>query len=169
MATDEYVAKLEAAREALDDLIMATEPGTGWKLHEAYTDIKVSLQRAEKRSAQTTAAAQHERDAELRQAWREARAAWRDLPAAVKQHAVLSALADDRLTVTETLERLSAAHPDAVIGYGGARSVLHQLIDTGDVTRSPFTHRGRQMWRYRRNTSLTGAIADLNRQIKETR
>ena len=180
----EYVELLTAARDALQDLLAETKPGTGMELHAAYVDIERAigmlttpdvwaesvatspdvLARLRAWFPHAEAEAEASRRAERRQRDVDERRAWRQTPRAVRERVVLEALGDDRLSVGELCCRLRDT-TTAQFTQEGLREILKRLVAAGELSfaNEPPAGGGRRRAVYSRNGALSGAIVDLER------
>lgn len=153
MSDDEYVVLLEEAQAALYDLIMASEPGTGWAFHQAYTATKKSLENyATPTPRQVIEAAQ------------EPSRAWKSAPSHERERIVLEALGDARLTRTEVAQRINDTHPEFHVYDSGP--LLDRMLLAGELERVSEAFKGKKRWRYWRNSKLSGPIADLDQALE---
>jgi len=169
MSNDNYRELLEEARDALRNVLKASEPGTGLALHSAYNTLKQSIQKEEE------AIAGAERAAGTRDPWAERaeqRAEqgdrWAELSIPERHRLTLELLGEDQLTAREVRDRLRGELGESAVYDGDIRNELKRLIDAGELQRKlePNT-RGRTRYRYFRNTHLSGPIVDLERTFHE--
>ncbi len=92
--------------------------------------------------------------------------AFKMVPEHRKRREVLEALADDRLTQRQLVDRLLVHYPGAHIN-AIAYPLLKRLMESGEVdrVRDGAPRAGRPTWRYYRRSELTGPIADLQRAL----
>ncbi len=103
---------------------------------------------------------------------RERTAFWKKMPWADRERLALEILGEDRLTVNELTERLSAK----VFALGGpelhdskTRPLLKRMLERRELQRVPETFRkSRIRYRYYRLTELEGPIKDLNDALGES-
>jgi hypothetical protein len=185
MSAEEYAELFDTALDALRDVITATEPGTGMALHNAFNEIKAVRPSALTSADEGSVIAEvlelqrqcldRPRDAgsEAREAdFVERKQAWRSLPAAVREHIVLEALGDRRMSLWDLACHLHDTRPDVYVAQSSLRKLLIRLVAAGElhaVNESPEPRPGRQTGGgrrrrvYFRNSELTGAIADLEK------
>ena len=167
---DEYTTLVEAARDALGDLLRASEPGTGLALHSAYNSLKQMLARAEDGKCEpATRGSATTSPPTVAGQWKRASAADRD-------RWVLEALADDRVLVTEVERRVTLAlgdeHKPGQERYFGisAGPILKRLLEAREIDRAEVPgYRGgpHPRWLYFRRTRLSGPIVDLDSQFND--
>lgn len=164
MTDDDYRALAKEARDALRNVIMATEPGTGMVLHSAYTCLK----RMVEYEPETIVSTESE---ERKECWRrrhEQRAQWTKLSMLERNRLTLELLGEDQLTVREVMDRLRGELGEAAVGDVDARGVLKRLLDAEEVHRKLDPNSGGTVrYRYFRNTHLSGPIVDLERTFHE--
>lgn len=140
--TDDYLELVEGARDALFDLLMATEPGTGMRLHAAYAELKRAAEREVPRWTDEVSPQERERQ-------------------------VLSVLSEHRLTIRELTERLDA-ELEARVYESHVRACVMRLFAARELDRKPEPGlKGRPRFRYFKRTRLEGPIADLERALQE--
>ncbi len=165
MSNDNFRELLEEARDALRNVLKASEPGTGLALHSAYNTIKESIKTEEEAIlAAERAEGTRERWAQLA----EQRDQWKRLSIPERHRLTLELLGEDQLTAREVRDRLRGELGDWVVHDGDVRNELRRLIDAGELQRKlePNT-RGSTRYRYFRNTHLSGPIVDLERTFHE--
>lgn len=173
MGQDDYRELQEAARDALYELLMQTEPGTGLTLHEAYGELRRQLRnddaaRGRELWRQHLEETREERVREERER-RERQAAWERMPYPERMHRVLNVIGDGRLTIREVYDRLKEAMPEADFYDSHVRLVMKRLHDRGDLDRvaeprSP----GSTAVRYRYfRPAIDPQLADLERQLND--
>ena len=95
--------------------------------------------------------------------WREQRQRWRSLSNAQRERLLIELLAEDRLTVSELVEKVRGKFGEHSVDYGDVYAVVRRLHLTGELSRESETFRKtRQRWRYMRKP-MAGPIADLER------
>lgn len=162
MSDDEYIVLLEEARDALHDLCQALEPGTGWKLHEAYTMTKAAL----KQAGVTDEPDPEKELRDQRQAERDAQnEAWKSMPRHERERLVLDALADGRRVKREIVERINAAREDIDLYESQIDSLIKNMLIAGEIEREKETFKNKPRWRYFRK-AMSGPIAELNRALE---
>jgi len=164
MTDDDYRALAKEARDALRNVIKATEPGTGMVLHSAYTCLK----RMVEPEPETTVSTESEEHKEWWRRRHEQRAQWTKLSMPERNRLTLELLGEDQLTVREVMDRLRGELGESAVGDGDTRGVLKRLLDAEEVHRKPEHNTcGRVRYRYFRNTHLAGPIVDLERSFHE--
>jgi len=164
MTNDDYRALAKEARDAVRDVIKASEPGTGMVLHSAYTCLK----HMSEPEPETTVSTQSEEHKERWQRHHEQRARWRKLSMPERNRLTLELLGGDELTVREVMDRLRGELGESAVGDGDTRGVLKRLLDAEEVHRKLEANAcGRTRYRYFRNTHLAGPIVDLERTFHE--
>jgi hypothetical protein len=102
---------------------------------------------------------QQQREAE----WREQEQRWRSLSNAQRERLLIELLAEDRLTVSELVEKVRDKFGRYAVAYGDVYPVVKRLQLTGELSREEETFRKtRKRWRYFRRP-MAGPIADLER------
>ena len=155
--TDEYRELIGGARDALYALLRETEPGTGMNLHIAYRDLSRMLEPEPQRVATAVrppAPPKVERPPNFPRA----------LTMREREHAVLSAIGDDRLTIAEVTTRAQAALTGMTVYESSVRSIVMRLYRAGELQREsePAKRRNHVRYRYFRKAGLEGPIADLD-------
>lgn len=173
MGQDDYRELQEAARDALYELLMQTEPGIGLTLHVAYGELRRQLERNDAARGrelwrQHLEETREERVREERER-RERRAAWGRMPYPERMHRVLNVIGDGRLTIREVYDRLKEAMPEADFYDNNVRLVVKRLHDRGDLDRvaeprSPGSTAVR--YRYFRRAA-DPKLAELERQLND--
>jgi hypothetical protein len=174
MTDDDYRDLIDAAHNALRDLLIATEPGTGLKLHEAMQELRAMTALIEHSESSDTSRMQlprgnvdqAQRDADNRQ-HHEKKEAWRWLPFYERERSLLEVIGDDCLSVAAIDDAFREAFTDVIVYQSGLSRMLRRMVDRGELDRvkAPSTAGGPPCWTYFRRTDLAGPIADLNRQI----
>jgi hypothetical protein len=101
MTDDEYRELVEAARDALHDLLVETEPGAGMSLHWAYNQLKETLKKTNE--PDSPPATVGDGDAP----WDGGASYWHKVcSVADRDREVLEILASEPLTIREVTERL---------------------------------------------------------------
>ena len=159
--SDEYIELLEEARDVLRELLTHAEPGTGLDVHRTYNQIKAALARET-----GEASGGSEADSRLR------RQAWLVMPRGDRTRLLLQELGDRRLTINELTDRVSEARADIDVYEGDIRALVYRLCREGELDRAGERrcrgdHKGSIRYRYFRNTTLDGPIADLERAFHE--
>lgn len=177
MTSDEYSELAQTAKDALHDVIRVLEPGTGWKLHEAYMDLKDWIKRldanneAEAADVEAEPAADDRRDAWQREYEQrlERKRAWRETPREQKVQWILNALDDNRLTHTEIEHRVRERNPEFGY-YVNTRVLVTELVRSGDLEREkePRAEGSKAYrWRFRRRVKLSPELESLQRALDE--
>lgn len=171
--TDEYRELRVAARDALRELLIHTEPGTGLTLHIAYGDLDRALREQERGSLDSPSvqrvreelAAIRERDWVHRTSVHE------------REHAVLDALREGPATIAEITTRIAATHGEANVHSTSVASIVGRLYRAGNLsrtaeprrTRSGKAIRGPQV-QYRYSVrEMSGAIVELDHAFEGER
>jgi hypothetical protein len=95
--------------------------------------------------------------------WREHEQRWRSLSMTQREHLLMELVAEDRLTVSELVEKVRDKLGRYAVSYGAVYSVVKRLHLTGELSREEETFRKtRKRWRYFRRP-MAGPIADLER------
>lgn len=163
--TDDYLALIENAHEALRALLKASEPGTGLELHNAYASLTVRLE------TRKTLAVQRYEDSAVEREWAEHRARcamWTQLPQVEKLHRVLNAIGDAGLTLRELTAKIKENHPELYVYESYFRGLVKELVEQGDLDRvkESRTPGGSQYrWRYHRHVELDPALAALENEV----
>jgi len=166
MTNDDYRALAIEARDALRDVIKASEPGTGMVLHSAYTCLKRMLE--PEPEPETTVSTQSEEHKECWRRHHEQRARWTKLSMPERNRLTLELLGEDELTVREVMDRLRGELGESAVSDVDARGVLKRLLDAEEVQRKLDPNSGGTVrYRYFRNTDLSGPIVDLERTFHE--
>lgn len=164
MTNDDYRALAKEARDALRDVIKASEPGTGMVLHSAYTCLKHMLEP----EPETTVSTESDAHKEWWRRHHEQRARWTKLSMPERNRLTLELLGEDRLTVREVMDRLRGELGESAVSDVDARGVLKRLLDAEEVHRKLDPNSGGTVrYRYFRNTQLLGPIVDLERTFHE--
>lgn len=170
--SDDYVDLVEKARDALYDVLKASEPGTGLLLHQAYAELKRTVARADGAEAPTLADIRRHREEEERR-WKDeeraARCFKRHTTPREREQLVLTVLDGERWTSREVCDRLreQLPHFDIYRTDSVVTGAIKRLYDAGDLGREKITRGKREVWCYFRKTSLDGPIADLDRAFRE--
>jgi hypothetical protein len=162
---DEYLEAARDAHQALRRLLKMTEPGTGMSVHYAYAEIDRMLNRSEEAAERQEAAERRAAGDRKRQERAEGRRLWKATPRAEREHWVLNALANDRLTVTEVWPRVQAAHPDCIFFDRDVAYIVKVLFGRGELERKGEPRAGGSGVRYRyfRSTELDPRLAEIER------
>ena len=164
MSPDEYREPVEQARDSLYALLRETEPGTGLLLHRAYRSLK---DQHEEEAAEGT----RPRHDEQREQWAEYKgrsAVWLKMPRPEREHLVLEAIGDDRLTLGELVARINE-HSGVHVHEQRLRPLVYRLHREGKLDRtrerraSSGNKPGAFRYRFFRWRELSGPIADLER------
>jgi hypothetical protein len=181
MAKDEhYVELMIEAKDALGDMLRATEPGMGSLYHQAYAGLKQQIEEAtgerhrgphprlpgaEGHDA-TEPATSHFDDYHVKN--REIRRCRRDFTRPQRERFILEQLGDEGLTTGEIAERFSKHHPELGLYPGHIQPIVADMFKNRELRREPTGLSGpNPRWRYFRNATLEGPIADLDRQLQE--
>lgn len=149
--SDRYIELCHTAKDALYELLKATEPDMGYKLRTAYSDLKTYI--AEHGEAEDSPA---EPEPER----------WGDLPIPQRQAHVLEHLGEDRLTISELTTVLEKAlHVDYSVYENWVRSAVNRMFKEGKLQREGEQWHSRIRYRYYVPRELEGPIADLQRQF----
>jgi hypothetical protein len=162
----EYVERCIEAQEALRAVLELTEPGTGWKLHAAYGELKATI-------AELSGPALPPRDSEAGRRHRMLeyrrralqKAAMRATAGEQRERMLLDGLGDETLTIRALTARLRDKHPDLGVTPEIVRGCANDLVTVGELHREKLQEDNRMVWHYRRNTKLSGPIADLDHQF----
>lgn len=153
--SDDYIEACRKARRALKKVIRKSEPGTGWTLHKAYSELGRVIDRDDEPEVPHRVGPSDE--------YWERRRGWTTMPMHLRQRVVLEALGDQRRTVRETLTRIEKTRPDLKLHDPDVRYVLDRMLEAGEVDRETEQFKNKPRWRWHRNIDLHGTIADLDR------
>lgn len=155
MINDEYRALLEDARDALYDLLQATDPAKGMLVRRAYGDIDRTLTEDDER-------------ARRRERWAERDREWHNqLTVREREDLVLEQLATRGFTITDLTRELGTAHPELKIWRSGVTQIVRGLFNRRELSREPEPFAGKVRYRYFRDADLNGPIVDLERAYRE--
>jgi hypothetical protein len=164
--TDEYARLVEDARDALGDLLRASEPGTGLTLHHSYNVLKLMAEQEAGDTDQEVADPIADEPANLLRG--PDRRPWvRHTTVHERERQVIEMFGDDRLTVTELWRELMSAHDEWSVERSPVASIVNRLHVARELDRVGEPYCGRTRYRYFRRTKLEGPIADLQRQFDE--
>ena len=155
---DEYLETCETARVALYDVIMLTEPGTGWELHQAYVSLKNSIAK----HAKPTPAPAEPTVTRLPE-WN------KHFTVVERERQVMGALTEHRLTIRELSEHIRETHPGIALYDSYIGNIVKRLWKSQELDRQAETfNKSHIRYRYFRRTTLEGPIADLEEVLADT-
>lgn len=175
--SDEYLNLVEGARDALHDLLMASEPDSGFGLRRAYHQLKTELEKS-KPGSHSTAGSDHRTPSTWTEEREHVEVNWRNLPRPEKLHLVRNALGDQALTLRELTEKLelalqASAGPMRHASYVFQSSLVglvKELVEMGEwgrtkEDRTPGSPQYR--WRYHRLSKLSPEMESLRDALGE--
>jgi hypothetical protein len=163
---DEYRDLLIAAKDALGELLRASEPGTGPTLHTAYADLKDSITRREDLLNGRDKPETHDTRDQAEEWWKR-RQTWRRTPDHERRRIALDALGDERLSVREVQERINATH-EVLISDSNVQMLFTRMLQAGEIDREVVDGRARQKrYRYFRKP-MSGEIVALEKLLEQT-
>lgn len=162
----EYIELCKTAKDAIRDVIKASEPGSGWKLHVAYNDLKAVIEKSKGKGAdepRLPESRDEEVNAERNLRW-EHEKAWNATRGERRQRLILEALRSDRLTLREIAERLNGQHADRFgrVYDSMLRGEVYKMLAAGELEREREDFKNKPRFRYFRKPGLTGPIAELD-------
>jgi hypothetical protein len=160
MSDDRYLELLETARDAVRDVILESECGTGViTLNYAYDHLKRSIKTLQNEDHMAAP-----NSAPPRARWWKSEFSVRD-----REHQILDVLAEHRLTLRELAEHMRELHPDLKMDHSSVISIANRLLKAGELDRQPehYNRGPRIRYRYFRRVQLDGPIADLDRAFRE--
>lgn len=171
--SDDFRDRIESAREAVLDLLRASEPDSWVSLRAGYGELRGALARDDKQREL------EERKREKDERWErklevedEAKGSWRQLSAAARESLLLQVLGDERLILRQLTDRLNAelGHPTKPVAVyqGHVRSLVMRMFGAGQLEREPETfNKTHTRYRYFRRRMVDGPIVDLERAYHE--
>lgn len=147
--SEEYQKLAENARDALRELLVCTEPGTGLTLHTAYSILgrMVNAADADEPIETETQRRSREEQEERRHRWN----AWKQTPREERFHWVLNALGGDSLSVGEVSQVVAEQHPEVQFSDSAIRSIMTEMFYRGEIRRKAGKPNGNQKrWVYYR-------------------
>lgn len=174
---DDFRQLMEDTLEALDRLFQQSTPDSCIALRQGYGDLRRDLARDDLRREAAAANVARDAQAQRQHDWQERereinrrRGGWNLTPIATREHLLLNALGDDRLTVSDLVPRLNAelGAPAGltVVPESGVRSLVSRMHHAGELERAGEPFRGRVRYRYFRRP-LDGPSADLERAFHD--
>jgi hypothetical protein len=163
--SDDYAELVRAAKDALGDMLRASEPGTGLSLHMAYAALKSMLDKEQGTVVETQ---QESPEKKLAREFAEAQARtrlWLDLNLDDRHRIILQVIGDEKLTLREITKRLDDYRDDWKIWQSNVASTVKRLCERGDLACEKDMLGNRPRNRYFHSTDLTGTIADLEREF----
>jgi hypothetical protein len=171
---EHYRELIEGARDAVGDLLDASDHDVWMRLRVCYGELSDALERADRDGAL------QERVKRYRQERDEAEDAWRQLSAPARESLVMRVLGDERLIIPELVSRMNAelGYPDGrdeggrttpiAVFVSDVRRVVTRMHRAGHLDRVEEPAPGcRIRHRYFRKRALDGPIVELERAYQE--
>lgn len=164
--SDEYRGLIEA-RDALRALLVASPPDSCMALRPAYGVLARTLETdGDRRDAAQSAREEHDR--------KRPSVDWRKIPADRREAVVFQVLGENALTPREVTAAVNVElstpgeedHWD-VVYQSWIQGLLKRMVQAGRLTREPEPFMGKFRYRYSRNRTLEGPIADLERAYRD--
>lgn len=168
--SDEYVELIETAKDAVRELLMATEPGTGLGLHSAYNTLKAMH---EKGTTPQTTTSHGDRERQMwaarHEEWAAAREGWTQLSLPERERLVIETIGEGKVPIRELLSKWNERPDMSSIHYSDVYPTVRALYKAGELDRSieRVKNTQRTCQHYFRKAKLAGPIVDLERTFHE--
>lgn len=166
MTAGEYTEACRVAKEALYDVLMATEPDTGGRLRVAYTQLKRLSGTGEAGHGRETRE-REEREREERLQEHKRRTGWKRISMDRREAFAFQLLGDDRLTIADLTKRFRTEFgTDIAIHETHIRGLVARMLEAGHLARKGEAWQGRVRYRYFRKRELEGPIVELEAMLQ---